>query len=136
VVVLGATNRPDTVDVALLRPGRFDRMILVPNPDGQTRKKILEINVQGKPIGQDINIQNIAEVLTEGFSGADTAAILNTAISIVLHEYLAKYPTPDEAAKHAAEAHVTMRHFEAAVKKIKMQRDTRPKETLALSHYG
>ena len=127
MVVLGATNRPDTVDVALLRPGRFDRMKLVPNPDGQTRKKILEINVQGKPIGQDINIQNIAEVLTEGFSGADTAAIVNTAISIVLHEYLAKYPTPDEAAKHAAEA---------AVKKIKMQKDTRPKESLALSHYG
>jgi transitional endoplasmic reticulum ATPase len=135
VVVLGATNRPDMVDPALLRPGRFDRIVLVPNPDSQTRKKILEIHAKEKPIGQDVDIQKIAEIMTEGFSGADTASIVNTAISLVLHEYLAKYPTPEEAAKHASEAHVMMRHFEEAVKKIKMQRDTRPKETLALSHY-
>jgi len=135
VVVLGATNRPDMVDPALLRPGRFDRIILVPNPDSQTRSKILEIHAHGKPIGQDVNIQKIAETMTEGFSGADTAAIVNTAISLVLHEYLAKYPTPEEAAKHATEAHVMMRHFEEAVKKIRTQRDTKPKEAMALSHY-
>jgi transitional endoplasmic reticulum ATPase len=135
VVVLGATNRPDMVDPALLRPGRFDRIILVPNPDSQTRAKILEIHAKGKPIGQDVNIQKIAEIMTEGFSSADTAAIVNTAISLVLHEYLAKYPTPEEAAKHATEAHVMMRHFEEAVKKIRTQRDTKPKEAMALSHY-
>lgn len=135
VVVLGATNRPDMIDPALLRPGRFDRIVLVPNPDSQTRKKILEIHAKGKPIGQDVDIQKIGESMTEGFSGADTASIVNTAISLVLHEYLAKYPTPEEAAKHASEAHVMMHHFEDAVKKIKTQRETRPKETLALSHY-
>jgi transitional endoplasmic reticulum ATPase len=135
VVVLGATNRPDMVDPALLRPGRFDRIILVPNPDSQTRANILEIHAKGKPIGQDVNIQKIAETMTVGFSGADTAAIVNTAISLVLHEYLAKYPTPEEAAKHASEAHVMMRHFEEAVKKIRTQRDTKPKEAMALSHY-
>lgn len=135
VVVLAATNRPDMIDRALLRPGRFDKIILVPNPDSQTRAKILEIHVSGKPIGQDVNIQKIAEIMTEGFSGADTAAIVNTAISLVLHEYLAKYPTPEEAAKHATEAHVMMHHFEEAVKKIRTQRDTRPKEAVALSHY-
>jgi transitional endoplasmic reticulum ATPase len=135
VVVIGATNRPDMIDPALLRPGRFDRIVLVPNPDSQTRKKILEIHMKGKPIGQDVDIQKIAETMTEGFSGADTAAIVNTAISIVLHEYLAKYPTPEEAAKHATEAHVMMRQFEEAVKKIKMQRETKPKESVALSHY-
>ena len=135
VVVLGATNRPDMVDPALLRPGRFDRIILVPNPDSQTRAKILEIHAKGKPIGQDVNIQKIAQEMTEGFSGADTAAIVNTAISIVLHEYLAKYPTPEEAAKHASEAHVMMRHFEVAIKKIKTQRDTKPKDAVALSQY-
>ncbi|HEU4605226.1 MAG TPA: CDC48 family AAA ATPase [Nitrososphaera sp.] len=135
VVVLGATNRPDMIDPALLRPGRFDRIVLVPNPDSQTRKKILEIHAKGKPIGQDVDIQKIGETMTEGFSGADTASIVNTAISLVLHEYLAKYPTPEEAAKHASEAYVMMHHFEEAVKKIKTQRETRPKETLALSHY-
>jgi transitional endoplasmic reticulum ATPase len=135
VVVLGATNRPDMVDPALLRPGRFDRIILVPNPDSRTRAKIIEIHAREKPIGQDVNIQKIAETMTEGFSGADTAAIVNTAISLVLHEYLAKYPTPEEAAKHATEAHIMMRHFEQAVKKIRTQRDTKPKEAMALSLY-
>jgi transitional endoplasmic reticulum ATPase len=135
VVVLGATNRPDMIDPALLRPGRFDRIILVPNPDRQTRAKILEIHARGKPIGNDVNIQKIAETMTEGFSSADTAAIVNTAISLVLHEYLAKYPTPEDAAKHATEAHVMMRHFEEAVKRIRTQRDTKPKEAMALSHF-
>jgi transitional endoplasmic reticulum ATPase len=135
VVVLGATNRPDMIDLALLRPGRFDRIVLVPNPDSQTRKKILEIHTKGKPIGQDVDLQKIGQAMTEGFSGADTASIVNTAISLVLHEYLARYPTPEEAAKHASEAHVMMHHFEEAVKKIKTQRETRPKETLTLSHY-
>src|SRR5690606_30880831 len=135
VVVLGATNRPDLIDPALLRPGRFDRIILVPNPDSQTRAKILEIHAKGKPIGKDVNIQRIAETMTEGFSGADTAAIVNTAVSLVLHEYLAKYPTPEEAAKHATEAHVMMHHFEEAVKGIKTQRDTKPKEAVPLSHF-
>jgi len=135
VVVLGATNRSDMIDTALLRPGRFDKIILVPNPDSQTRAKILEIHAKGKPLDEDVNIQKIAEQMTEGFSGADTAAIVNTAISLVLHEYLAKYPTPEEAAKHASEAHVMMRHFEEAVRKIKAQRDRKPKEAIAMSYY-
>src|SRR5881409_2547760 len=130
VVVLGATNRSDMIDPALLRPGRFDRIILVPNPDSQTRAKILEIHAKGKPIDENVNLQKISEQMTEGFSGADTAAIVNTSIWIVLHEYLAKYPTPEEAAKHASEAHVMMRHFEEAVRKIKTQRDRKPKEAI------
>jgi transitional endoplasmic reticulum ATPase len=134
VVVLAATNRPDMIDSALLRPGRFDRIILVPNPDSKTRKRILEIHSKDKPLAPDVDLQRIAD-MTEGFSGADTSAIVNTAVSIVLHEYLAKYPTPEEAAKYAAEAHVMMRHFEEAVKKIKTQRDTKPKETLPLTYY-
>ena len=135
VVVLGATNRSDMIDPALLRPGRFDRIILVPNPDSQTRAKILEIHTKGKPIDENVNLQKISEQMTEGFSGADTAAIVNTSISIVLHEYLAKYPTPEEAAKHASEAHVMMRHFEEAVRKIKTQRDRKTKEAIAMPYY-
>jgi transitional endoplasmic reticulum ATPase len=134
VVVLAATNRPDMVDTALMRPGRFDRIIVVPNPDSQTRKKIIKIHSEGKPMGPDIDLQRIAD-MTDGFSGADTSAVANTAVSLVLHEYLAKYPTPEEAAKHASEAQVMMRHFEEAVKKIRTQRDTKPKEAMALSHY-
>ena len=134
VVVLAATNRPDMIDTALLRPGRFDRIVFVPNPDKRTRKKILEIYSTDKPIGTDVELEKIAE-MTEGFSGADTAAIVNTAVSLVLHEYLAKYPTPEEATKNASEAHVMMRHFEEGVKKIRTQRERKPEETRALSYY-
>jgi transitional endoplasmic reticulum ATPase len=134
VVVLAATNRPDMVDTALMRPGRFDRIIVVPNPDSQTRKKIIKIHSEGKPMGPDIDLQRIAD-MTDGFSGADTSAVANTAVSLVLHEYLAKYPTPEEAAKHASEAQVMMRHFEEAVKKIKTQREGKPGEKLTVPYY-
>jgi transitional endoplasmic reticulum ATPase len=134
VVVLAATNRPDMIDTALLRPGRFDRIVFVPNPERRTRKRILEIYVTDKPIGTDVDLEKIADI-SDGFSGADTSAIVNTAVSLVLHEYLARYPTPEEAAKHASEAHVMMRHFEEAVKKIRTQRERKPEETRALSYY-
>ncbi len=134
VVVIAATNRPDMIDPALLRPGRFDRIVFVPHPDKRTRKKILEIYATDKPIGTGVDLEKIADI-TDGFSGADVAAIVNTAVSLVLHEYLAKYPTPEEAAKHASEAHVLMRHFEEGVKKIRTQRERKPEETRALSYY-
>ncbi|MDP8888928.1 MAG: CDC48 family AAA ATPase [Thermoproteota archaeon] len=134
VVVLAATNRPDMIDTALLRPGRFDRIVFVPNPDRRTRKRILELYATDKPLGTDVDLEKIADI-TDGFSGADAAAIVNTAVSLVLHEYLAKYPTPEEAAKHASEAHVLMRHFEEGVKKIRTQRERKPEETRALSYY-
>ena len=134
VVVLAATNRPDMIDTALLRPGRFDRIVFVPNPDRRTRKRILEIYAKDKPSEADVNLEKIAD-MTDGFSGADISGIVNTAVSLVLHEYLAKYPTPEEAAKNASEAHVMMRHFEEAVKKIRTQRERKPEETRALSYY-
>jgi transitional endoplasmic reticulum ATPase len=134
VVVLAATNRPDMVDPALLRPGRFDRIVFVPNPDKQTRKKILEIHSDGKPLTGDVKLDRIAE-MTDGFSGADIAAIANTAVSLVLHEYLARYPTPEEASKHTTEASVTMRHFEEAVRRVKTQKEMKPEEKTLLSLY-
>src|ERR687895_472236 len=134
VVVLAATNRADMIDPALLRPGRYDKIIYVPNPDIKTREKILELNVQGKPIGNDLNLKRISE-LTDGFSGADVAAFVNTAISLVLHEYIGKYPNPEEASKHTMEAHVTMRHFEDAVRKVRTQRDMKPGMKDTLVHF-
>src|SRR6478609_2780271 len=135
VVVIAATNRVDMIDAALLRPGRFDKIIFVPNPDMNTREKILQIHTKGKPLGQGIDFRRISEI-TEGFSGADITGVANTAISIVLHEYLQKYTTPEEAAKHASDALISMRHFEDAVKKIKIQRERRPEERVTtLSHY-
>ena len=82
------------IDMALIRPGRFDKIVFVPKPDRKTRQVILEIYVKDKPIGQDVNMKTIADA-TEGFSGADVSAIANTAVSLVLHEYLQRYPTPE-----------------------------------------
>jgi transitional endoplasmic reticulum ATPase len=134
VVVIAATNRADMIDPALLRPGRFDKIVFVPMPDKAARQRILEIHAKGKPMDPGVDFAKVAE-LTEGFSGADTSAVSNTAVSLVLHEYLAKYPTPEEAAKHASEAHVMMRHFEEAVKKIKTQREGKPGEKLTVPYY-
>jgi transitional endoplasmic reticulum ATPase len=134
VVVLAATNRSDMIDPALLRPGRFDKIVFVPMPDKHARQKILEIHSKDKPIDPDIDLSKISE-LTDGFSGADTGSVANTAVSLVLHEYLARYPTPEEAAKHVTEAHVMMRHFEEAVKKIKAQREGKPGERVTVPYY-
>lgn len=134
VVVIGATNRADMLDTALLRPGRIDKLIFVALPDKEARQKILEIHVTDKPIAKDIDVIKLAEI-TEGFTGADVSAVANTAVSLVLHEYLAKYPTPEEAAKHAKEATVSLRHFEEAIKKIRQQKEGKPGEKVTVPYY-
>jgi transitional endoplasmic reticulum ATPase len=134
VVVIAATNRVDIIDMALLRPGRFDKVVYVPNPDVKTRQKILEINTKGKPVSQDVDLKRLAD-MTDAFSGADVAAVANTAISLVLHEYLERFPTPEEATKHASEALISMNHFEEAVRKIKKQREMKPGGRALLSQY-
>jgi cell division protease FtsH len=78
VVVIAATNRPDVLDPALLRPGRFDRRILVDRPELAARKAILGVHAKGKPLGTDVDLQTIAEN-TPGFSGADLANLVNEA---------------------------------------------------------
>jgi transitional endoplasmic reticulum ATPase len=134
VVVIAATNRVDIIDMALLRPGRFDKVIYVPNPDSKTRQKILEINIKGKPVSHDVDLKRLAD-MTDAFSGADVSAVANTAISLVLHEYLERFPTPEEATKHASEALISMNHFEEAVRKIKKQREMKPGGRALLSQY-
>jgi transitional endoplasmic reticulum ATPase len=104
VTVMAATNRPDMVDPALLRPGRFDRLALVPVPDGETRRSILAINMRSMPLdGVDL------EVLisrTDGFVGADIVALCREAALTAMRE-------TKDAEK------VTMKHFEAALKTIR-----------------
>ena len=78
VIVIAATNRPDILDPALLRPGRFDRQITVDKPDLKGRKEILEIHAQGKKIEKGVDLELIAR-RTPGFTGADLANIINEA---------------------------------------------------------
>jgi transitional endoplasmic reticulum ATPase len=134
IVVIAATNRVDMIDTALLRPGRFDKIIYLPNPDKVTRERILQIHIKDKPIKKDVDITRIAE-MTEGFSGADVSSVVNTAVSLVLHDYIQKYPSPEEALKHTSEALVSIRHFEDAIKKVRGQKEMKPEEKMNLSHY-
>jgi cell division protease FtsH len=78
VVVIAATNRPEVLDPALLRPGRFDRQVVIPLPAQQERKAILTVHSQGKPLGPDVDLQVVARG-TPGFSGADLANLVNEA---------------------------------------------------------
>ncbi|RMW37415.1 MAG: AAA family ATPase [Nitrosopumilus sp.] len=134
VVVLAATNRADMIDPALLRPGRFDKIIQVPNPDKDSRKRILEINAEKIPMGDDVDMEKIAEI-TDGMSGADTSSIANTAVSLVIHEFLDKHPDVKDVEKSSIEAKVTMKHFEEAVKKVREQKDLKMGEKLVASYY-
>ena len=78
VIVIAATNRPDVLDPALLRPGRFDRQVILDRPDIQGRVAILEVHVRGKPLEEDVSIEGLARQ-TPGFSGADLENLVNEA---------------------------------------------------------
>ncbi len=78
VIVIASTNRPDVLDPALLRPGRFDRQVVVPNPDVVGREKILRVHMRNVPLGADVNVRTLARG-TPGFSGADLSNLVNEA---------------------------------------------------------
>ncbi len=78
VILIAATNRPDVLDPALLRPGRFDRRVTVDNPDARGREAILKVHMRGKPLDKDVNSESLAR-RTPGFSGADLANLVNEA---------------------------------------------------------
>jgi cell division protease FtsH len=109
IILIAATNRPDVLDPALLRPGRFDRQVVVPNPDVNGREKILRVHMKNVPLAADVETKTIARG-TPGFSGADLANLVN------------------EAALMAARKNrrmVTMRDFEEAKDKVMMGAERR-----------
>ncbi len=105
VIVIAATNRPDILDPALLRPGRFDRLIYVPPPDKQARMEILRIHTKDMPLADDVDLEEIAGI-TEGYSGADLEALVREAALQALREDLNT-------------TQVSMKHFEKALKTVK-----------------
>jgi transitional endoplasmic reticulum ATPase len=141
--VIGAKNRPDIIDEALLRPGRFDRILEVPFPDKKAREDILKIHTRRKPLDNTIDIFKLVE-LTNGFTGADIAATVNAAAMSAIKEHVATITETNsnqqEGQKTAAEMDeqvkgaksqagehkeekqglkITMKHFETALQKIK-----------------
>ncbi|MDG6929031.1 MAG: CDC48 family AAA ATPase [Nitrososphaerota archaeon] len=134
VVVLAATNRIDMVDPALLRAGRFDKLVYVPLPDKLARLEILKIHSAGKPLAGDVDFAKIAES-TDGFSGADLGSVINTGVSLVLQEFLNKYPNPEDAKKHVNESAISMRYLEDAVKKVRASREGKLIEKAPVPYY-
>ncbi|HEY7572925.1 MAG TPA: CDC48 family AAA ATPase [Nitrososphaeraceae archaeon] len=118
VVVIAATNRPDIIDPALLRPGRFDRLLYVSPPDRESRHQILKIHTRNKPLSEDVNLEQLAE-LSEGYTGADISSMSSAAVMLALRKHIIKYPDPDDAEKHAKELKLHMQEFEEAMKKIR-----------------
>jgi transitional endoplasmic reticulum ATPase len=110
VVVIGATNRPDIIDEALLRPGRFDRILEVPPPDKEARKHIFQIHTKKKPLESDVNIDKLVE-MTEGMTGADITALVNAAAMSAIKEHVRQ--------KNGGKVRISMRHFETALNKIR-----------------
>ncbi|HDN82003.1 MAG TPA: AAA family ATPase [Methanomicrobia archaeon] len=104
VIVIGATNRPDIVDPGFLRPGRFDRKILVPAPDKKAKLEILKVHTKNMPLAKDVDLKYLAE-RTENFSGADLEGLVREAAMTALRE--------DENIKE-----VSMRHFKKALEEI------------------
>ncbi|MCC6027563.1 MAG: CDC48 family AAA ATPase, partial [Archaeoglobus sp.] len=105
VIVIGATNRPDILDPALLRPGRFDRLVYVRPPDKKSRLAIFKIHTRNMPLAEDVDLNELAE-MTEGYVGADIEAICREAVMLALREN----PNAEK---------IEMRHFYEAIKKIK-----------------
>ena len=118
VIIIAATNRPDIIDPALLRPGRFDRLLYVPPPDKEARMQILKIHTSKKPLADDVNMDTLANQ-TEGYTGADIAALASAAVMLALREHIEKYKDPKKAESAKNELKVHMKNFEEAMKKIR-----------------
>lgn len=118
VIVIGATNRPDIIDAALLRPGRFDRLLYVSPPDYDSRIQIVKIHTDKKPLAPDFKIEELA-AKTDGYTGADIASLTSAAVMLALREHIAKYKDPKEAKKNAQELKIQTKHFEEAMKKVR-----------------
>jgi transitional endoplasmic reticulum ATPase len=112
VVVIGATNRPDIIDEALLRPGRFDRLLEVPVPDKDSRKQIFQIHTRKKPLDSDVNLDRLVE-MTDGMTGADIATIVNAAAMTAIKEHVSS------SKKDSKKLSILMKHFESALDKVK-----------------
>lgn len=127
VVVIAATNRPDMIDPALLRPGRFDKSIFVGPPDKESRRSIFGIHTRGKPLDADVDLDALAD-RTEGCTGADISAICNEAVMTAVRRLVSQGKVPDD--EEIAACKVIQDDFLKAVDKFG------PKAAERLKAYG
>ncbi|NJE25271.1 AAA family ATPase [Thermococcus sp. MV5] len=119
VVVIAATNRPDILDPALLRPGRFDRLILVPAPDEKARLEIFKVHTRNVPLAEDVSLETLAK-RTEGYTGADIEAVVREAALNAMRRAIVKGEIgPNTRASDIRKrVKVSMKDFEEALKKV------------------
>jgi transitional endoplasmic reticulum ATPase len=116
LIVVAATNRKAALDPALLRPGRLESHVHVPDPDEAARREILDVHLDGRPLADDVDRDDLA-ARTEGFSGADVAAVVREASMRAIEDVTEAY-AGEAANDHADEVVVTRAHFEAAVERV------------------
>ncbi len=126
VIIVAATNRPDMVDPALLRPGRFDRLIYIRPPGKEGREKIFEIHLKEKPLSDDVKLSELAE-MTEGYVGADIEGICREAAMLALREIISPGIGRKDLQEKVASIKLTKKHFEQAIRRVK---PTTSRETL------
>ncbi|MBI4671551.1 MAG: CDC48 family AAA ATPase [Chloroflexi bacterium] len=114
VVILGATNRVDMIDPALLRPGRFDFILELPVPSREGRRAIFEIHTTGKPLAPDVQLDALVAA-SDGMVGADIEALCRQAAMLAIREFIERGSYDDAALNAAAHFQITMRHFQAAL---------------------
>lgn len=127
VVVIAATNRPDIMDPALLRPGRFDKSIFIGPPDKESRKAIFGIHTKNRPLADDVDLEELADK-TDGCTGADIAAICNEAVMNAVRHLISKNPEPKD--EDIQNCRVSKEDFEKALDKFG------PKSRQELKDYG
>ncbi|UEC42996.1 MAG: AAA family ATPase, CDC48 subfamily [Methanothrix sp.] len=116
LVVIAAANRPDIIDPALLRPGRFDRMVEIGMPDQEARLEILKIHTAKRPLAEDVDLAAISK-RTDGRSGADLANVTNEAAMLAIREYVLAGRPQDE--EEIEKYRIEGKHFDEALKKVK-----------------
>ena len=118
VVIIGATNRPDLLETALLRPGRFDRMLYIAPPNLEARMEIFKIHTRNKLLDNGVDLKDLVK-RTEGYTGADIAAVCNSAVMMVIKEHITKFKDEKQIKEKAKKLKISMRHFEEAMKKVR-----------------
>ncbi len=116
IIVIAATNRPDIIDPAILRPGRIDRLIYITPPDRNSRFEIFKVHTANTPIDSDVDLETLADD-TEGFTGADIASVCNEATILAIREYVISGKSTDEDS--VMELKVGYHNFRDAMTKVK-----------------
>jgi transitional endoplasmic reticulum ATPase len=123
IKVIAATNRPDILDSALLRTGRFDRLIYIPPPDKDARLEIFKVHIKGKPLAKDVDLEKLAD-LTKNYTGADIAGVVNEAAMLAIRDAIRKNKGKKLSKKQIRATTIAMKNFEEALETIKPIRET------------